>query len=37
MYDDYSQNTCSGDSDVVILKMVLMVMVVKCDGEVPMN
>ena len=37
MYDNYSQNTCSSDSEVVMKMEMLLVMVVECNGEVLMN
>ena len=37
MYDNYSQNTCIGICEIVMKLMVVVVMVVECDGEVPMN
>ena len=36
MYDNYSQNTCSRICERV-MKMLVVVMVVECDGEVTMN
>ena len=40
MHDNYSRNTCSGVREIVMKMVVMMVMViwiVECDGEVPMN
>ena len=35
MYDNYSQNACSGVCEIVM--KIVVAMVVECDGEVPMN
>ena len=37
MYDNCSQNTCSRVCEMVIKMVVVVGMVVECDGEVAMN
>ena len=37
MHENYSQNTCSRVGERVMKIVVVLVMVVECDGEVPMN